>query len=98
MEQQLLRLAEANIEFVPAEMANYFVLARDGFVCLVERTATGFGAIGSVCKPTDQGFAIVLWDGEAAWFTSKAGRQQATPEEIVLFRNFTRDLKNALLN
>ncbi len=99
MERQLLRLAEANIETVPADLANFFVLTRDGFVCLIERTRTeppGFGPIGSVCKLTEHGFAVVLWDGDEAYFTYKGQRQRATPEEVVLFRNFSRDLKAAL--
>lgn len=99
MEEKLLRLAEANIEFVTADLTNYFVLARDGFACLIEKTKTdppGFGPIGSVCKITSQGFAVVLWDDQQAYFTSKNGRQAATPEEVALFRNFTHDLKTAL--
>ncbi len=100
MHDQLLRLAEANIELVPADLANYFVLARDGFACLVEKTKAdppGLGSIGSTCKLTDEGFAVVLWDGQQAYFTNKTGRQTATTEEIDLFRKFTHDLKSALL-
>ena len=96
MEEKLLRLAEANIEIVPADLTNYLVLARDGFACLVEKAPTGFGPIGSVCKITAQGFAVVTWDGQQAFFTNKNDRQAATPEEIALFRNFTNDLKTAL--
>lgn len=99
MEEKLLRLAEANIEFVSADLSNYFVLARDGFACLIEKTKTDppdFGAIGSVCKITNEGFAVVLWDGQQAYFTSKNERQAATLEEIALFRSFTHDLKLAL--
>lgn len=85
MEQTLLRLAEAKIEIAPADLAQYFVLTRDGFACLVEKTRTdppGFGAIGSVCKLTEQGFAVVTWDASQAYFTTKGGRQPATPEEL----------------
>jgi hypothetical protein len=99
LEEKLLRLAESNIEIVPADLANYFVLARDGFACLIEKTKTDppdFGPIGSVCKITSQGFAVVLWDGQQAYFTGKNERHAATLEEIVLFRSFAHDLKTAL--
>ncbi len=99
MEHQLLSLAEVNIEVVPAELANYVVLSRDGFVCLVERRKTDpptLGPAGSVCKLMSQGFAVVLWDGRQAYFTSKSERQLATADEIVLFRSFAQDLQTAL--
>ncbi len=101
LERQLLRLAEASIEIVPADLAGYFVLTRHGFVCLIEKTKSeppGFGLIGSVCKLTSEGFAVVLWDGHQAFFTFKGHRQAATPEEVVLFRHFARDLKAALVD
>ena len=82
-------------------MASHFVLARHGFVCLVGKTNSeppAFGAVGSVCKLTSAGFAVVVWDGEHAHFASKGQRQAATPEEIVLFRNFAKDIQTALLD
>ena len=82
-------------------MANYSVLARDGFVCLVEKTKSeppGFGAAGSVCKLTSAGFAVVVWDGEEAHFTSKGERHLATPEEIALVRSFAHDIEIALVD
>jgi hypothetical protein len=99
LEGTLQRLAEAKIEIVPADLAQYFVLSRDGFACLVEKTKTspiGFGAVGSICKLTGQGFAVVTWDGTQAYFTTKSGRQPATPEELRLLRSFKDDLKSAL--
>lgn len=99
MDHQLLRLAAAGIEIVPAELANFVVLSRAGFVCLVEKTKTdppAFGPAGSVCKLTSHGFAVVLWDGHQAYFASKSERQLATAEEVILFRKFAQDLREAL--
>ncbi len=99
LERQLQRLLEARIEFVPADLSSYFVLTRDGYVCLVERSRTeppGFGPIGSVCKLTEQGFAVVTWNGAQAYFTLKDQRQQATPEEVATFRRFAADVRAAL--
>lgn len=101
MIRQLHRLSEADIEIVKTDMASHFVLARHGFVCLVEKTKSeppAFGAVGSVCKLTSAGFAVVVWDGEQAHFTSKGRRQAASPEEIVLFRNFAQDIQSALVD
>ncbi len=98
-ESKLVRLAELKIELVPADLSGFFVLSRDGFVCLVERTESdppGFGPLGSVCKLTDQGFAVALWNGEQVSFVSKGSRQSATNEELALFRSFARDLRAAL--
>ena len=80
-------------------MVRYFALAREGFVCLVEKTNSappGFGAIGSVCKLTSAGFAVVVWDGEQAHFASKGERYPARPEEIALVRSFAHDIATAL--
>ena len=82
-------------------MASHFVLARLGFVCLVEKTKSeppGFGAVGSVCKLTSAGFAVVVWDGEQAHFTSKGQRQAASPEEIAFVRSFAHDIEIALVD
>ena len=80
-------------------MGRYFVLARQGFVCLVEKTNAeppGFGAIGSVCKLTSAGLAVAVWDGEQAYFSSKRERHFALPEEIALVRSFAHDIETAL--
>lgn len=97
LETQLLALAQANIQLVPADLSTHYVLERDGFVCLVEKRDHGFGAIGSVCKLTHDGFAVVTWTGTQAHFVAKGQpRQTATPEEISLFRAFSQDLRAAL--
>ena len=99
MIRQLHRLSEADIEIVKTDMASHFVLARHGFVCLVEKTKSeppAFGAVGSVCKLTSAGFAVVVWDGEQAHFASKGERHPALPEEIALVRSFAHDIETAL--
>jgi hypothetical protein len=99
LESQLLSLANAQIQLVPADISTHYVLERDGFVCLVEKREGGFGAIGSVCKLTGDGFAVVTWTGAEAHFVAKGQpRQTATPEEIQQFRAFSHDLRAALAN
>jgi len=97
LESQLLRLAEAGIQLVPADLSTHYVLERDGFVCLVEKREGGFGAIGSVCKLVDDGFAIVTWNGREAYFQAK-GRERvpASPGEVSAFRALAADLRRAL--
>ena len=95
MEGTLQRLAAAKIE-VSSDLPGYCVLARDGFVCLVERTEAGLANAGSVCKLTEHGFAVILFEGDQAYFVSKGHRQPATPDELHLFQDFSRDLRVAL--
>lgn len=94
----LERLAQARFNLVPADLAGYFVFERDGFVCLVEKSKDGgFGSIGSVCRLFDEEFAVVLFDGERAYYARKGKeRLEATPEEIRLYRTFSSDLRAAL--
>lgn len=96
LEGQLRRLMEAGIELVPVPMAGHYVLARGAFACLVEKRDGGFGAVGSVCKVTESGFAVVTWEGERAWFVGKGVREEASAEEIALFRALAADLNAAL--
>lgn len=97
MQPQLQRLREAQIEV--ADLTSYFALAREGLFCLVGRTKSeppGFGEIGSVCKLTDQGLAVLVWEGNSAYFVAKGSRQGASAEDIDSYLAFTRDLKDAL--
>ena len=97
LDDQLLALAEAKIQLVPAEMSTHYVLERGGMVCLVEKRDGGFGSIGSVCKLMESGFAVVTFDGENAWFVTKgAPRVVASTEEVSAYRTFSRDLRIAL--
>jgi hypothetical protein len=98
IEAQLLALAHANIALVPADLSTHYLVTRDGFVCLVEKRAGGFGAIGSVCKLLDGGFAIVTWKSqhEARFVAKGQPPQTATSEEISQLRALARDLRAAL--
>ena len=97
LDDQLLNLAAAKIQLVPAGISTHYLLERDGFVCLVEKRGGGFGSIGSVCKLMDDGFAVVTFDGSGAWFVAKgAPRVAATAGQVSAFRSFSHDLRAAL--
>ena len=95
--KQLERLLAAQIELVPFDaITNHFVLARGGFVALVEKRPGGFGRIGSGGIMTEKGFACLVWRGTEAFFIAKSFEQQATPEEISGLRQFDAELRQAL--
>lgn len=95
--QKLERLLAAEIELVPFDaISNHFVLARGGFVALVEKQAGGFGRIGSGGVMTEKGFACLVWRGSDAFFVAKNFEQQATTEQITGLRQFDRELRHAL--
>lgn len=99
MDEKRLRLAQAGIDFAPADLSNHFLLTRDGWVCLVERTKStppDLGAIGSVCKLSPDGFAVVVWEAEQAYFVTKGSRQAASPEEVESCRRFAKDVREAI--
>jgi hypothetical protein len=99
---KLERLAEAGIEIVPMpELERYFVLARDGFAALVERTGDerngdDFGAIGSAGRVTAAGFAALVWRGGQAYFVTRQHQERATPDEVARLRRFSTELAAAL--
>ena len=96
-EDQLGRLASANIELLPTtEMRTHFVFERGGFVCLVERRGEGFGSIGAPGLMTERGFAPLVWRDGSPYFQSKGFEQRAEPEQVEALRGFSRDLKAAL--
>jgi len=94
---QLQRLRQAQIEV--ADLPSHFALARDAYVCLIGRTKTdppGFGEIGSVCRLTDEGLAVLIWEGDSAYFVHKGSRQLASTEDVASYAAFAQDLKTAL--
>lgn len=94
---KLERLAASGIRILPAhDISTHFILERDGYAALVERTEQGFGAIGSSGRLTAEGFAVLVWRGERAWFARKGFSQAATPDEVRLLRRFACDLETAL--
>lgn len=84
-------------------MDRYFLLTRDGFVCLVERVQSKepgalprFGGIGAVCRATEQGIAAVVYSGSGGYYAGKGFRMDAPEAELVLARRFASDLRAAL--
>jgi hypothetical protein len=94
---KLERLAQARIELVPVPgLERYFVLARDGFASLVERTPAGFGRAGAAGRVDEGGFAALVWRAGVGYFISKQREERATEEEVERLRQFSADLEVAL--
>jgi hypothetical protein len=94
---KLERLAAAGIQLLPAlEITTHYVFERDGFVALVERTADGFGGIGSAGLLTGAGFAALLERGGRSYFVAKNFEMEARPEQVEALRRFSSDLREAL--
>ena len=97
MKEKLERLAAAGIQLLPAvEITTHYVFERDGFVALVERTADGFGGVGSAGILTGAGFAALIRRGEQSYFVARNFGREAQPEQVESLRRFSRDLKEAL--
>jgi len=93
----LERLASRNIDLVPIPgLERYFVLAREGFASLVERTSQGFGRAGTPGLVTERGFAALIWREDVPWFVGKGFEFRAGPEQVASIRRFTADLELAL--
>ncbi|MEO8657330.1 MAG: hypothetical protein ABI693_02620 [Bryobacteraceae bacterium] len=93
----LERLASAGIAIIPMPgAASHFFLERDGFVALVQRAGDGFGPIGSAGRLTEQGFAVLVWRGEEAFFVARGYDQLAPPDAVAALRRFDSDLRSAL--
>jgi len=94
MQQILERLVAANIQLLPlTQIQRHWVLERDGFISLVERTADGgFGKIGAPGLLTDRGMAVLV----NGTFVAKGLELPASDEQVALLRAFTRDLEAAL--
>jgi hypothetical protein len=97
MTGQLERLTAAGIQpvFLP-QISSHFIFERDGFAALVERTAEGFGQIGSAGLITEHGLAVLVWREEQALFVAKGFQRMATLSEIEQLRRFAADLERAL--
>jgi hypothetical protein len=78
------------------EISTHYVFERDGFVALVERTADGFGGIGSSGILTGSGFAALIQRGERRYFVAKHFQQEAEPAQVEALQQFSSDLKAAL--
>jgi hypothetical protein len=90
------RLARAGIQVLVLDLKKHVILERDGFVSLVERTETGFGAAGAAGLMTERGLAPLVWRGERAFFVAKGFETEAKPDQIEALRRFQADLAVAL--
>lgn len=89
------RLAHRNIQLL-ADANRHCLFARDTCVALVERTATGFGSIGSTGVMTDSGLAYLVWRDGRAMLVGKAGESPADAGQLEAIQHFSADLKSAL--
>lgn len=95
--RQLERLAASGVAIVPTtEITTHFVLEREGFLILVERTEEGFGSVGSPGLLCDQGFAALIWKGQEPYWVARGFSQAATPEQVASVRDFAAIVKNCL--
>ena len=81
-----------------SESRAYAMFARDNLLALVERTAEGYGSIGSTGIFTERGLAYLIWRDGQAFLAGKGFEQPATGEQVAALRRFSEDLKAALLN
>ncbi len=88
-------LASAGIQIV-SETPSYAMFARDHLIALVERTANGYGSIGSTGILTERGLAYVVWRDGQAWLAGKGFELPAAAEQVEAIRRFSEDLKAAL--
>lgn len=97
LERQLESLAAAGINLIPAaEVASHFILERDGFLILVERTEEGFGNIGSPGLLTEHGFAALVWRDSQPFFIAKRFEQAATQQQVEAAREFAQAVETCL--
>jgi hypothetical protein len=82
-------LDELNIRLM-AEGPSVSIYVRDNCIAAVGETQ------GSTGLMTDQGLAYLVWRGGQAFLAGKGGELPATPEQVELIRNFSRDLAAAL--
>jgi hypothetical protein len=90
-----LDLASVGIQLL-SETHAYAIFARDNLIALVERTAEGYGSIGSTGILTERGLAYLIWREGPALLAGKGFAQPATDEQVAAVRKFSEDLKAAL--
>ncbi len=90
-----LDLGSTGIQLL-SETRAYAMFARDNLLALVERTAEGYGSIGSTGIFTERGVAYLVWRDGQAFLAGKGFDQPATGEQVAAMRRFSEDLKAAL--
>jgi hypothetical protein len=89
------RLARQNFQLL-SEGQRHFLIGRDACVALVERTATGFGSIGSTGLMTESGLVYLVWRDSRALLAGKSGQIPAAPGQVDMILRFSRELQAAL--
>lgn len=90
-----LDLGSTGIQLL-SETRAYSMFARDNLLALVERTATGYGSIGSTGIFTERGLAYLIWRDGQAFLAGKGFEQPATDEQVAAVLRFSEDLKAAM--
>ena len=79
-----------------SETKSYAMFARDNLLALVERTAAGYGSIGSTGVWTESGLAYLVWRDGHAFLAGKGFEEPASEEQVAAVHRFSEDLKAAL--
>ena len=90
-----LDLGSTGIQLL-SETRAYAMFARDNLLALVERTAEGYGSIGSTGIFTERGLAYLIWRDGQTFLAGKGFEQAATEEQVAMVRRFSEDLKAVL--
>jgi hypothetical protein len=90
-----VELGSTGIQLV-TETRAYAMFARDNLIALVERTAGGYGSIGSTGIMTEQGLAYLVWRDGRAFLAGKGFEMAAMDEQVAAVRRFSEDLKASL--
>ena len=90
-----LDLGSTGIQLL-SETCAYAMFARDDLLALVERTADGYGSVGSTGMWTERGLAYLIWRDGQAFLAGKGFEQPATGEQVAAMHRFSEDLKAAL--
>lgn len=97
MADRTARLAAARINVVAADLDKHYILEREGFIALVERTADGgFGRAGTAGLLTEKGLAPLVWRGDSPFFVAKGVEIAASEDQIAALRAFQGDLESSL--
>ena len=90
-----MELGSTGIQLL-TETRGYSMFTRDNLLALVERTAEGYGNIGSTGILTERGLAYLIWRDGQPYLAGKGFEQPAAEEQVAAVRRFSEDLKAAL--
>ncbi len=90
------RLEAAGIRIISENLTSHFIVERDGFVAFIERREDQFGNIGAPALLTEEGFGVLVWRADRAYFVGKGFEQPASEEQVQKLRTFAADLEKAI--